>query len=107
MVVVVASAGGEPVDPSLATKPADLPAVPRLLGDIVTRADALLAPAGGGGDEQDQDQVQARHELLKKARGLVLALQTPRETMVEHCWAQVSDLLDFPGGGGGGEESPS
>lgn len=101
--MVVVPAGSEPVDASLATKPADLPAVPRLLGEIVTGAHELLTPA------EDGDQVQVRHELLKKARALVLALLTPRETMVEHCWAQVSDLLDFPAGegGGGGEESPS
>lgn len=106
MVVVVAPAGSEPVDASLATKPADLPAVPQLLGEIVTGAQELLAAAEDGG------QVQARHELLKKARALVLALQTPRETMVEHCWAQVSwnCLISGGTGEGGGrveEESPS
>lgn len=32
----------------------------------------------------------ARLELLAHARSLVQALETPRETMIKHCWAQVS-----------------
>lgn len=31
----------------------------------------------------------SRLELLKKARALVQALETPRETMIKHLWAQV------------------
>jgi len=32
-----------------------------------------------------------RRQLLAEARQLVQALETPRETMIKHCWAQVSD----------------
>lgn len=76
MVLVVTS--GNDVDVSLTTKPTDISAVPGLLREIVTGAEDLSK-----GDDQ------LRHDVLKKARALVLALQTPRETMVEHCWAQV------------------
>lgn len=31
----------------------------------------------------------ARQQLAEKARTLVRALETPRETMIKHCWAQV------------------
>jgi tRNA A37 N6-isopentenylltransferase MiaA len=31
-----------------------------------------------------------RRQLLAEARQLVQALETPRETMIKHCWAQVS-----------------
>jgi hypothetical protein len=31
-----------------------------------------------------------RRKLLAEARQLVQALETPRETMIKHCWAQVS-----------------
>lgn len=31
-----------------------------------------------------------RRQLLAQARQLVQALETPRETMIKHCWAQVS-----------------
>jgi hypothetical protein len=30
-----------------------------------------------------------RRQLLAEARQLVQALETPRETMIKHCWAQV------------------
>ena len=30
-----------------------------------------------------------RRQLLAEARRLVQALETPRETMIKHCWAQV------------------
>lgn len=34
-----------------------------------------------------------RQELLRRSRELVLALETPRETMIRHCWAEVSKLV--------------
>lgn len=67
------------VDVSLATVPSDLSSVPALLEDIKSDVDNLAE----GDDER-------RREAAQKARALLLALQTPRETMVEHCWAQVS-----------------
>lgn len=86
MVVIVTS--DSEVDLSLTTKPTDISAVPKLLGEIVTGVHGLAK-----GDDQ------VRHEVIRKARALVLALQTPRETMVEHCWAQVSEQnTPFPYG---------
>jgi len=73
-----------PVDVAIATAPNDIKAVPKLLGDITAGVDALAS----GGDE-------ARHDLLVKARTLVQALETPRETMVKHCWAQVSSAVSI------------
>lgn len=76
----MATNGNTPVvDVAVAITPNDVPAVPTLVKQINVGADALAS----GGDE-------ARHDLLIKARTLVQALETPRETMVKHCWAQVS-----------------
>ncbi|TLD26357.1 hypothetical protein PspLS_05160 [Pyricularia sp. CBS 133598] len=69
------------VDPSIATQPADLAAVPEL-------AEAIAASAGSVTAE---DQA-SRYDLLVKARSLVQALETPRETMIKHCWAQTSAI---------------
>lgn len=74
----VSGAQSPPVDVSIATSPNDVEAIPDLLKQIVAGVDALET----GGDE-------ARHDLLVKARTMVQALETPRETMVKHCWAQV------------------
>lgn len=65
-------------DFSIAVRPNDLDAVPGIVNDIVEKASALLP-----GDEI------ARHALLIQARSLVQALETPRETMTKHTWAQV------------------
>jgi hypothetical protein len=71
--------GDQPaVDVSIAISPNNIDAVPSLLKDITAGVAALET----GGDE-------ARHDLLIKARTLVQSLETPRETMVKHCWAQV------------------
>lgn len=72
------SANDSPVDVSIATSPNNIDAVPELLEQITKGIGALST----GGDE-------ARHELLIKARTLVQSLETPRETMIKHCWAQV------------------
>lgn len=73
------------VDFSIAVKPNDLEAVPGIVNGIVQKANAL-AP----GDET------ARHALLIQARSLVQALETPRETMTKHTWAQVSAAMRGP-----------
>ncbi|RTE85342.1 hypothetical protein BHE90_000116 [Fusarium euwallaceae] len=70
-----------PVDVAVATSPNNLDAVPGLLKDITAGASALST----GGDE-------ARHELLIKARTLVQSLETPRETMIKHTWAQTGAI---------------
>ncbi|CAJ2508351.1 Uu.00g133770.m01.CDS01 [Anthostomella pinea] len=70
-----------PVDVSVALAPADLQAVPKLLEDMTKDLGKLNA--------EDQE---ARHEFLLKARTLVQSLETPRETMIKHCWAQAGAL---------------
>lgn len=67
-----------PVDVSIAINPNNLEAVPGLVKEI---NDGVKSLATGGHE--------ARHELIVKARSLMLALETPRETMIKHCWAQV------------------
>lgn len=70
------------VDFSIAVRPNDLEAVPGIVKGIVEKANALSP-----GDET------ARHALLIQARSLVQALETPRETMTKHTWAQVRMAL--------------
>lgn len=69
----------EPVDISVALGPNDLKSVPGLIKDIVSASDNLSAEDSVG-----------RLNMLAKARDLVRALETPRETVIKHCWAQVS-----------------
>lgn len=68
-------------DLSIALQPCDLDAVP----DYVEQINKL-------GTQVAEGNVQSRFDLLKAARGLVNALETPRETMIKHCWAQVRML---------------
>ncbi|KAF5505543.1 O-methyltransferase [Colletotrichum siamense] len=69
------------IDPSIATSPNDLAAVPGLLKEL----NAGIGSLSTGGQE-------ARHELLLKARSIVQALEAPRETMIKHCWAQTGAI---------------
>jgi hypothetical protein len=69
------------IEISIATSPNNLEAVPGLLTDLKTGVSALSAGSR-----------EARHDMLIKARTLVQSLETPRETMLKHCWAQVSFL---------------
>lgn len=73
-----ASLGPTPVDISVALSPNNLDAVPKLLEEITAGVQALKT----GGDT-------ARHELAVKARAMMQALETPRETSIKHLWAQV------------------
>ncbi|KAF5007202.1 hypothetical protein FDECE_6464 [Fusarium decemcellulare] len=66
----------ETVDLSLATRANNLQAVPNLVEDIKVLSKNLEA-----GSEN------VRHELFLKARSLVQSLQTPRELMLQHTWA--------------------
>lgn len=75
---------GVVVDKAVAIAPNNLDAVPGLVKQINAGVDALST----GGDE-------ARHALLVKARNLMQALETPRETMIKHCWAQVGTSNAF------------
>jgi hypothetical protein len=61
----------------LATSPNNFAAIPTLAEEILPLAKALA-----------KDDYEARHKLLLKARSLVQALETPRETMLKHTWAQ-------------------
>ena len=73
--------GTELVDTAVASSPCDIEAVPSLLDEI-----SALGKDVGNGDRE------GRLELLEKARSLVRALETPRETMLKHCGAQVSTI---------------
>lgn len=71
----------ESLNVSVALCPNDLKSVPGLIKDISAAGDALFPDDSAG-----------RLRLLEKARDLVRALETPRETMIKHLWAQVSIL---------------
>jgi hypothetical protein len=73
-------ASTSPIDTSIAAQPNDINAVAGLVKELQAGVDGLAS----GGDA-------ARHDLLIKARTLMQALETPRETMVKHCWGQVSN----------------
>lgn len=62
--------------------PSNIDAVPKLLSEVASAGNAL-SKAGN-------DSLKSRLELLAKARKLVHALETPREIMIQHVWAQVS-----------------
>jgi hypothetical protein len=66
------------VDISVAISPNDIAAVPSLLEEITADFDTLSI----SGED-------ARKGLILKARALVQSLETPREIMTKHCWAQV------------------
>ena len=69
----------ETLDESIALNPADIEAVPSLLQHIADiRADGAY------------NTPQERQCLMKKARELWQALETPRETMVRQNWSEVS-----------------
>ncbi|KXH50008.1 hypothetical protein CSIM01_07266 [Colletotrichum simmondsii] len=64
------------LDLSLATRPSNFTAVGSLIQDINDLQKKLVE-----GDEE------TRHELVIKTRSLLQSLQTPREQMVQHTWA--------------------
>jgi hypothetical protein len=66
------------VDVATASRPCDPEAVPSILKRIVS-----------SGETPSVDDDSVRLALLANARELVRALETPRETMIKHCWAQV------------------
>ncbi|PHH90714.1 hypothetical protein CDD83_2868 [Cordyceps sp. RAO-2017] len=65
------------MDSTIALAPGGLEALPGLLSDLAKGVDDLLR-----GNDAD------RHDLVHKCRSLMLGLQTPREVMLDHCWAQ-------------------
>ncbi|KAK1730003.1 O-methyltransferase [Colletotrichum acutatum] len=66
------------LDTSIATQANDAKGVAHLANTIGTLGTSFLP-----NDEQ------GRLALLKQARSLLQALETPRETMIKHCWAQL------------------
>jgi hypothetical protein len=77
-----AETNGTTVDVSIALKASDLKSVPSLTAEIQSLGSSLKEGDYNG-----------RQALLRKARALVNALETPRETMIKHTWAEVSSLL--------------
>lgn len=65
-------------DVSIALKAANIDAVPSLIKDINSLSDSL-----------DSDDSDARLKLMAKAKSLWQSLETPRETMLRHTWAEV------------------
>lgn len=78
------------------TAPTDAAAVSSLIEEL-----SSLGKGWAADGSSDEDM---RLKLLSKARALRNALETPRETMIRHCWAQVctaarlhrSSFLAFP-----------
>ena len=71
------------VDVSIVSSPCDPGSVPGLLDKISQMRDNCDALTDRS----------VRLELLNKARALVQALETPRETMLKHCGAQVRGFI--------------
>ena len=69
---------GVTLDPSIALKPCDYESVSAHV-EKINKLAGSIAP---------EDNT-TRLELAETARKLVRALETPRETMIKHCWAQV------------------
>ena len=78
MTVQKTEPGQASVDESIATEPNDIEVVPTLLKEITQAFDKFTTSNVG------------RQDLLGKCRTLVQSLETPRETMIYHCWAQAS-----------------
>lgn len=70
---------GDDEDVSIALKAANIDTVPSLIKDINSLSEGL-----------DSDDSEARLKLMAKAKSLWQSLETPRETMLRHTWAEVS-----------------
>jgi len=79
----------EAIDASIAALPCDIAAVPALLDDIANLRSSFDTSSRGGGGAGPADR-KARLALLAKARKLVQALETPRETMLKHVGAETA-----------------
>lgn len=79
--MTAANGDSKPADFSV-TSATDAAAVPALIKE--------LSALGENFDENSDDET--RLSLCLKARTLWKALETPRETMIRHCWGQVSLL---------------
>ncbi|KAI1259172.1 S-adenosyl-L-methionine-dependent methyltransferase [Xylariaceae sp. FL1019] len=72
------------IDIMSAVAPTDVDAVPTLLSDVAS-AGHSFSESGGS--------VATRRELLAKVRALTHALETPREMMIQHVWAQPCNVM--------------
>lgn len=72
-----------PADLETVIAPCKSDAVPKLLAEVTAAGDAF---SKAGGDKATAE----RLALLKKTRELTHALETPREIMIQHLWADVS-----------------
>ncbi|KAJ5693890.1 hypothetical protein N7536_004302 [Penicillium majusculum] len=70
-----------PVDLLIATRPNSAEAIPGLLEEVIKGVNRLDT-----GTEED------RKDVLLKCRALARAIETPRETMVDHCWGQMGAI---------------
>ncbi|KAJ5954142.1 hypothetical protein N7501_008421 [Penicillium viridicatum] len=70
-----------PVDLLIATRPNSAEAIPGLLEEVIKGVNSLAT-----GTDED------RKDVLIKCRALARAIETPRETMVDHCWAQMGAI---------------
>lgn len=77
--MTAANADSKPAEVSV-TSATDAGAVAALIKE--------LGAQGGNFDENTDDET--RLSLCLKARALWKALETPRETMIRHCWGQVT-----------------
>ncbi|KAK0714772.1 O-methyltransferase-domain-containing protein [Lasiosphaeris hirsuta] len=73
------------VDLSIASAPSDIGRVPGLLNDITFLKNNVDVSSNR----------EARLDLLEKARSLVQALETPRETMLKHVGAEARPTASF------------
>ncbi|KAJ5092114.1 S-adenosyl-L-methionine-dependent methyltransferase [Penicillium alfredii] len=71
-------------DVSIASEPCDIDAVPGLIADISSLGEGL------SGDNRNK-----RLAVLEKARDLVRALETPRETMLKHVGGQTAAFFSL------------
>lgn len=64
------------------------PSAPEQVARLLTEVDAH-------GEAFVRDDPEARAKLLGAVRGLVYALETPREAMIRYCWCQVCVWFDL------------
>ena len=79
-----------PVDISVATNPRDLGSVQTLLKQLNAGIVSLTA--------SNEINHELRQDLSTKARDIMLALETPRETSMKHIWGEVSSHSIVGGG---------
>ncbi|KAI1305544.1 S-adenosyl-L-methionine-dependent methyltransferase [Xylaria venustula] len=73
------------IDVSTVIAPTNIGAVPKLLSEVASAGDAFSKDAGVS--------VVNRRKLLEKTRELTRALETPREMMIQHVWAQPCNVM--------------